>query len=93
MEQEYEVLNIDTRRPEEALCPTLTSDLENLGETYSVLNGADAVVHLAAIPAMHIRTTDVTSATTSCRLITCWRLLLYDLSSHNQSRPRSKLIA
>lgn len=53
-------MNIDTRRPEEALCPTLTSDLENLGETYSVLNGADAVVHLAAVPAMHIRTPDVT---------------------------------
>lgn len=60
VEQGYEVLNVDTRRPEEALCPTLIADLENLGETYSVLSGADAVVHLAAIPAMHIRTPDVT---------------------------------
>ncbi|NWL86660.1 nucleoside-diphosphate-sugar epimerase [Paenibacillus sp. 79R4] len=60
VEQGYEVLNVDTRRPEEALCPTPIADLENLGETYSVLSGADAVVHLAAIPAMHIRTPDVT---------------------------------
>lgn len=60
VEQGYEVLNVDTRRPEEVLCPTLIADLENLGETYSVLSGADAVVHLAAIPAMHIRTPDVT---------------------------------
>ncbi|WMT38977.1 NAD(P)-dependent oxidoreductase [Paenibacillus sp. D2_2] len=60
VEQGYEVLNVDTRRPEETLCPTLIADLENLGETYSVLAGADAVVHLAAIPAMNIRTPDVT---------------------------------
>ncbi|ANS74381.1 dehydratase [Paenibacillus yonginensis] len=60
VEQGYEVLNVDTRRPEEELCPTLIADLENLGETYSVLAGADAVVHLAAIPAAHIRTPEVT---------------------------------
>lgn len=59
-EQGYEVLNVDSRPAEESLCPTLIANLEDLGETYSVLAGADAVVHLAAIPAMHIRTPEVT---------------------------------
>ncbi|MCJ8014658.1 NAD(P)-dependent oxidoreductase [Paenibacillus sp. KQZ6P-2] len=60
VEQGYEVLNVDSRRPEEELCPTLIVDLEDLGQTYSALAGADAVVHLAAIPAAHIRTPEVT---------------------------------
>ncbi|MFF2482773.1 NAD-dependent epimerase/dehydratase family protein [Paenibacillus sp. NPDC058071] len=60
VEQGYEVLNVDSRRPEQPLCPTIQADLENLGETYGVLAGADAVVHLAAIPAAHIRTPEVT---------------------------------
>ncbi|WP_136608626.1 NAD-dependent epimerase/dehydratase family protein [Paenibacillus dokdonensis] len=60
VEQGYEVLNVDSRRPDEELCPTLIADLEDLGETYSALAGADAVVHLAAIPAAHIRTPEVT---------------------------------
>ncbi|MFB5190199.1 NAD-dependent epimerase/dehydratase family protein [Alicyclobacillus fastidiosus] len=56
----YEVLNVDTKVPEEGLCPTLLTDLTNLGETFEVLAGADAVVHLAAIPAMNIRPSDTT---------------------------------
>lgn len=60
VEQGYEVLNVDTRRPDEELCPSLIVNLEELGETYSALAGADAVVHLAAIPAAHIRTPEVT---------------------------------
>lgn len=60
VEQGYEVLNVDSRRPDEELCPTLLADLEDLGETYGALAGADAVVHLAAIPAAHIRTPEVT---------------------------------
>jgi len=50
VEHEYEVLNVDTRHPEEPLCPTLIVDLEDLGQTYGALAGADAVVHMAAIP-------------------------------------------
>lgn len=49
-EHGYEVLNVDVRQPEEPLCPTLTVDLEDLGQTYGALAGADAVVHLAAVP-------------------------------------------
>ncbi|GMA62497.1 NAD(P)-dependent oxidoreductase [Alicyclobacillus fastidiosus] len=56
----YEVLNVDTKIPEQRLCPTLLTDLTNLGETFEVLAGADAVVHLAAIPAMNIRPSDTT---------------------------------
>jgi nucleoside-diphosphate-sugar epimerase len=50
VEHGYEVLNVDTRQPEEHLCPTLIVDLEDLGQTYGALAGADAVVHMAAIP-------------------------------------------
>ncbi|MGU3472627.1 NAD-dependent epimerase/dehydratase family protein [Paenibacillus sp. D51F] len=60
VDQGYEVLNVDAVRPKEHICHTLIADLTNLGEVYSVLAGADAVVHLAAIPAAHIRTAEVT---------------------------------
>lgn len=60
VEQGYEVLNADTRQPSEWLCPSLIVDLEDLGQTYSVLAGADAVVHLAAIPRAGMHTPEVT---------------------------------
>lgn len=50
VEQGYEVLSVDTRQPEEPICPTLIVDLQDLGQTYGALAGADAVVHMAAIP-------------------------------------------
>ncbi len=50
VEHGYEVLNVDTRQPEEPICPTLIVDLQDLGQTYGALAGADAVVHMAAIP-------------------------------------------
>lgn len=58
--QGYEVVNVDTFKPADPLCPTIIADLNNLGEVYGVLSGADAVVHLAAIPAAHIKTNEVT---------------------------------
>ncbi len=60
VEQGYEVVNVDTQKPADPLCHTLIADLNNLGEVYGVLAGADAVVHLAAIPAAHIKTNEVT---------------------------------
>ncbi|MCK8489123.1 NAD(P)-dependent oxidoreductase [Paenibacillus sp. MBLB2552] len=60
VQQGYEVLNVDVKPSEDPVCPTLIADLEQLGECYSALTGADAVVHLAAIPAAHIRTPEVT---------------------------------
>jgi nucleoside-diphosphate-sugar epimerase len=50
--QGLEVLGVDRVRPPEDLgVPTLQADLTELGETFEVLKGADAVVHLANIPA------------------------------------------
>ncbi len=46
----YSVLNLDRVSPAEALCPTRIVDLTDFGETVDALAGADAVVHLAAIP-------------------------------------------
>ena len=46
----YEVTNVDTRQPSDALVKTVVANLENLGEAYHVLLGADAVIHMAAIP-------------------------------------------
>lgn len=60
VEQGYDVVNADVRLPDEPLCPTLLVDLNHLGEAYGVLAGADAVVHLAAIPAAHIKPSEVT---------------------------------
>ncbi|MGJ9382251.1 NAD-dependent epimerase/dehydratase family protein [Salipaludibacillus sp. CF4.18] len=54
LEQGYEVINSDFKKPEEPLCQTVTTDLTDLGEVYGVLQGADAVVHLAAIPQAYI---------------------------------------
>ena len=50
LEHGYEVVNADVRRSPEPGVRTVIVDLENLGEVYGVLQGAEAVVHLAAIP-------------------------------------------
>lgn len=63
VEAGYDVLNVDTRQPDEPLCPTLVADLTNLGEAYQVLQGADALVHVAAIPRIGIRSDAATFAT------------------------------
>lgn len=56
----YEVFNVDTAPPAERLAPFLRADLTNYGEAIEVLQGANAVVHLAAIPAPGIYTEEVT---------------------------------
>jgi nucleoside-diphosphate-sugar epimerase len=56
----YDVVNADIRLPEERLCKTVVVDLKNLGEVYGVLTGADAVVHLAAIPVAYSHPNEVT---------------------------------
>lgn len=47
----YEVLNVDVVAPSEEVAPFIKADLADLGQTFEVLGGYDAVVHLAAIPA------------------------------------------
>lgn len=60
VEHGYEVVNVDTKQPVDSICQTLIADLTQLGEACSVLAGADAVVHLAAVPAMNLRTPEFT---------------------------------
>jgi nucleoside-diphosphate-sugar epimerase len=60
LEHGYEVINADIKYPKEALCRTVIADLTNLGEVYGVLAGADAVVHLAAIPVAYSHPNEVT---------------------------------
>jgi nucleoside-diphosphate-sugar epimerase len=55
-----DVLNVDVVPAATADAPFLRADLTDLGETIEALRGADAVVHLAAIPAPGIRTVERT---------------------------------
>ena len=60
LEHNYEVLNVDSKAPKESICNTVYADLRNLGEVYGVLQAADAVVHLAAIPVAYLYPNEVT---------------------------------
>ena len=50
----YSVTNVDTAASRDPDEPTLIADLTDLGQTIECLRGADAVVHLAAVPAPNI---------------------------------------
>jgi len=50
----YDVTNVDMAASREPDAPTLITDLTDLGQTIDSLRGADAVIHLAAIPAPFI---------------------------------------
>jgi nucleoside-diphosphate-sugar epimerase len=50
----FDVLDVDTSADPDPDAPTRIADLTDLGQTYDVLQSADAVVHLAAIPAPNI---------------------------------------
>ena len=54
-EQGHEVLNVDLVRDDGPHGTTLAVDLTDLGQCHDVIAGADAVVHLAAIPAPGLR--------------------------------------
>lgn len=60
LEHGYEVVNADMKLPNEPLCKTVIVELTKLGEVYGVLAGADAVVHLAAIPVAYSHPNEVT---------------------------------
>lgn len=63
LEHEYEVLAVDVVSPAESPAAFLLADLTDFGQTVECLAGADAVVHLAAIPASRIRTEETTFRT------------------------------
>jgi nucleoside-diphosphate-sugar epimerase len=50
----FEVRSIDIAESRDPDLPTLVADLTDLGQTIESLEGSDAVVHLAAIPAPNI---------------------------------------
>src|ERR671930_42634 len=58
-----DVLAVDLVPPREEFAPFLACDLTELGQTMECLAGAEAVVHLAAIPASGIRTEETTFRT------------------------------
>jgi nucleoside-diphosphate-sugar epimerase len=51
----HDVLSVDLNASLDPDAPTLAVDLTDLGETLETLAGADAVVHLAAVPAPGVR--------------------------------------
>ena len=53
-EHGYDVTSVDVAASLHPDDPTLVADLTDLGQTIESLSGADAVVHLAAIPAPHV---------------------------------------
>ncbi len=60
VEQGYDVLSVDITKPKNPLSRFLKVDLMNLGECYGALAGADAVIHLAAIPVAYSHPNEVT---------------------------------
>jgi len=60
VESGYDVLSVDVKRAESPKADHRVADLTNLGECYGLLSGADALVHLAAIPNAVTTTNEVT---------------------------------
>lgn len=60
LEHGYNVLNADIVPSRDNLAPFLKTDLADLGQAFEALRNADAVVHLAAIPAPGLQTDEVT---------------------------------
>lgn len=56
----HDVLNVDLVAPASRTSRFVRADLTDLGQTYEVLRGAQAVVHLAAIPAPGLQPDEVT---------------------------------
>jgi nucleoside-diphosphate-sugar epimerase len=63
VDHDHEVLAVDVVPPAESPAPSLLADLTEFGQTVECLTGADAVVHLAAIPASGIHTEETTFRT------------------------------
>ena len=59
----YDVLAVDLVRPAEPMADFLLADVTQFGQAAEALADADAVVHLAAIPAPGISTEETTFRT------------------------------
>jgi nucleoside-diphosphate-sugar epimerase len=62
LEAGYEVLSVDIKKPDPVKTRHLIVNTTNMGECYGALAGADAVVHLAAIPVAYSHPNEVTFA-------------------------------
>jgi nucleoside-diphosphate-sugar epimerase len=60
LENGEDVLSVDLAPAPELACEQVAADVTDLGQTVEVLRGAEAVVHLAAIPAPGLRPDEVT---------------------------------
>ena len=63
VEAGYRVLNVDLTPSRENVARFLRADLTNFGQAVDALKEADAVVHLAAVPAPRMHTDEVTFRT------------------------------
>jgi len=63
VEREHDVVGVDVVAADEPSAAFLFADLTDFGQTVECLQGADAVVHLAAIPASGIYTEETTFRT------------------------------
>ena len=63
VEHEHEVLGVDLASPSKSSAASLLADVTEFGQVVECLAGADAVVHLAAIPASDIHTEETTFRT------------------------------
>jgi nucleoside-diphosphate-sugar epimerase len=55
-----DVLSVDLVTSPELACEQIVADLTDFGQTVDVLDGAEAVIHLAAIPAPGLRSDELT---------------------------------
>lgn len=56
----YKVVSVDRTRAVNPKAKSMVADLTKLGECYGILEGADAVIHLAAIPVAYSHPNEVT---------------------------------
>jgi len=56
LERGHQVTVVDRTPPADRKCPVLLADLTDFGQAVDAFHGADAIVHLAAIPAPRIHT-------------------------------------
>jgi len=81
LEREHDVLAVDVVSLAGSPTASLLADLTDFGQTVECLAGADAVVHLAAIPAPRIRTEETTFQTNT--------LSTYNVFESARARPAS----
>ena len=60
LEHGDEVLSVDLVGSPDLACDQIQADLTDLGQAFEVLHGADAVIHLAAIPGPRLRPDELT---------------------------------